>query len=388
MKLVLVSNYLNPHMKPLCDAFCSHSDIEKFSFVATTPFDEERKKMGFQDNQIGVPYVVEAYGSEEKERNALDIVRDADVAIVAHAPDKYIEARMQADKLTFLCSERFYRKGLWRRWFPSSYKKKWNRFLKYKDKQLYYLTIGAYTPYELSLLKFPLNRCFQWAYLPATSKSSAERNSQESKLEIFWAARMIPIKHPEQAIKLAQTMKKRDVLFDLKMAGDGELQPIIQKKVDKIGLGDCVHLLGNCTPENVQEHMKKSDVFLFSSDYFEGWGAVLNEAMAAGCVPVASQKAGASRVLIENGKNGFLFDTEKELESIMEMIVSGSVDLKAMSQAAQETINKEWNAEIAADRFVETATRLMKNQKSDNYESGPMKIAKVLKAGNYIYTEF
>ena len=388
MKLVLVSNYLNPHMKPLCDALCSHSDIEKFSFVATTPFGEERKKMGFQDGQICVPYVVEAYGSEEKERNALDIVRDADVAIVAHAPDKYIETRMQADKLTFLCSERFYRKGLWRRWLPSSYKKKWNRFLKYKDKQLYYLTIGAYAPYELSLLKVPMNRCFQWAYFPTVSEGSAERNSQEKKLEILWAARMIAIKHPEQAIKLAQMMKKRGASFDLKMAGDGELQTIIQKKVDKIGLSDCVHLLGNCTPEKVQEHMKKSDIFLFSSDYFEGWGAVLNEAMAAGCVPVASQKAGASRVLIENGRSGFLFDTEKELEKIMELIISGNVDLKAMSYATQETIKKEWNAKIAADRFVETAKRLMVNQKPDNYESGPMKKAKVVKAKNYIHTRF
>ena len=114
--------------------------------------------------------MVEAYGSEEKEKSALDIVKDADVAIIAHAPDKYIEARMHTDKLTFLCSERFYRKGLWRRWLPSSYKKKWNRFLKYKDKQLYYLTIGAYAPYELSLLKVPRTDAFNGLTFPLCLK--------------------------------------------------------------------------------------------------------------------------------------------------------------------------------------------------------------------------
>lgn len=387
MKLVLVSNYLNPHMKPLCDAFCSHSDIEKFSFVATTPFGEERKKMGFQDSQIGVPYVVEAYGSEEKERKALDIVRDADVAIVAHAPDEYIEVRMQADKLTFLCSERFYKFGMWRRWLYSSYKKKWNRFLKYKDKQLYYLTVGAYIPYELSLLGFPLNKCFQWAYFPDTLNVS-KKKFQFNRIKFFWAGRMLPVKHPEWAVDAAKMLNQKGWPFELNMAGDGKMQDSIQTKVDNFCLNKCVHLLGNCAPEKVQKYMHTSDVFLFTSDYWEGWGAVLNEAMAAGCVPIACQKAGASRVLVENGKNGFLFDTEKELEKIMEMIVSGSVDLKAMSQAAQETINKEWNAEIAAERFVETATRIMENQKPDDYESGPMKIAKVLKARNYIYTEF
>ena len=59
-----------------------------------------------------------------------------------------------------------------------------------------------------------------------------------------------------------------------------------------------------------------------------------------------------------------------------------------MSYATQETIKKEWNAKIAADRFVETAKRLMVNQKPDNYESGPMKKAKVVKAKNYIHTRF
>lgn len=36
MELVLVSNYLNAHMKPLCEAFMRNPSVEKFTFVAPT----------------------------------------------------------------------------------------------------------------------------------------------------------------------------------------------------------------------------------------------------------------------------------------------------------------------------------------------------------------
>ena len=37
-------------------------------------------------------------------------------------------------------------------------------------------------------------------------------------------------------------------------------------------------MLGSMTPEQVREHMEESILFLFTSDFGEGWGAVLNEA--------------------------------------------------------------------------------------------------------------
>lgn len=38
MELVLVSNYLNAHMKPLCEAFMCNSSVDKFTFITTTAF--------------------------------------------------------------------------------------------------------------------------------------------------------------------------------------------------------------------------------------------------------------------------------------------------------------------------------------------------------------
>jgi glycosyltransferase involved in cell wall biosynthesis len=52
--------------------------------------------------------------------------------------------------------------------------------------------------------------------------------------------------------------------------------------------------------------MASHDVFLFASIY-EGFGITLAEAMAAGCVPVASRIHGITDWLVDNGRSGLLF---------------------------------------------------------------------------------
>jgi glycogen synthase len=53
--------------------------------------------------------------------------------------------------------------------------------------------------------------------------------------------------------------------------------------------------------------MRSHDVFLFPSIY-EGLGITLIEAMAAGCVPVASRIRGVTDFIIDDGYDGLLFD--------------------------------------------------------------------------------
>ena len=48
-------------------------------------------------------------------------------------------------------------------------------------------------------------------------------------------------------------------------------------------LDDCVSMLGAMSPEKVRDYMEAADIFLFTSDFNEGWGAVLNEAMNSSC---------------------------------------------------------------------------------------------------------
>lgn len=54
----------------------------------------------------------------------------------------------------------------------------------------------------------------------------------------------------------------------------------------------------------VREHMEDADIFLFTSDYNGGRGAVLNESMNSGCMVAASHAIGSVPFLLEDGKRG------------------------------------------------------------------------------------
>ena len=77
--------------------------------------------------------------------------------------------------------------------------------------------------------------------------------------------------------------------------------------IKKYHLQNCVSLCGSLSPEKVREYMVKSQIFLFTSDYNEGWGAVLNEAMNSACAVIASHAIGSVPFLINNKKNGLIY---------------------------------------------------------------------------------
>lgn len=91
----------------------------------------------------------------------------------------------------------------------------------------------------------------------------------------------------------------------LTIAGDGPDRPELERRCAH--LGSRVHFSGRIAPADVAEVASRHDVFLFPSR-FEGFGLALIEAMAAGCVPVASRIKGVTDFVVTDEENGLLFD--------------------------------------------------------------------------------
>src|SRR4030042_2182575 len=64
---------------------------------------------------------------------------------------------------------------------------------------------------------------------------------------------------------------------------------------------------------------------------FEHFGITTVEAMASGCIPIVINKGGQTEI-IENGKNGFLFETWDELKDVTLKVCSGSIDVEFLTQ--------------------------------------------------------
>ena len=100
--------------------------------------------------------------------------------------------------------------------------------------------------------------------------------------------------------------------------------------------------------------MRESSIFLFTSNRQEGWGAVLNEAMGAGCACVAGDEIGSAPYLIRDGENGFLFKSCNldDLTKKVRLLLDDVALRKRVSVAAYRTMQDEWSPKAAVTRFL------------------------------------
>lgn len=385
MKVVLLSNFLNPHTVNLCIEFLLHKKVKEFYFIATVQQSKERELLGFKELNHQYDFVLRMYNENEK-KIAIELIKNADVVISGGLGNEFVTQRIKDNKLTFIYSERIYKFGLYRCMNPISRKNIYEKLLKYKNNNVYYLSVGAYMPYDLSLLGFPKEKIFQWAYFPEVKCLKIEKSAQ---LTLLWVGRMIKEKHPQIAVEIAEKLKLLGIEFRLVMIGDGPEAKKIQDSVREKGLETQVEFLGICPPDVTQSYMAESKVFLFTSDYWEGWGATLSESMGHGCVPIASYKAGASEILIENDINGYIYHTIDEAIAAIKNLLQDEVKMIHLSDVAKYTIETKWSAKNAVYNFIKVAESLLNGQDYLQInETEPMAKATIRKAKNYFSSDF
>ncbi len=377
MKLVFVSNMLNHHQVLLCNEY-NHL-FDSFLFVACG----RKDAIGYVRAQVA-EYVSYYSLPEEKARAEREIV-EADVVIFGACPKKLIALRMQTDRLSFLYSERFFKKGTWRRFLPGTRKKVFDRIVRYKSKNIYILCASAYLSHDLKLLGFPVTKCYKWGYFPEVKKQDIQELFQHKKnnkkTSISWAGRLIGLKHPEYAVYAAERLRQGDYEFELTIIGEGIMESRLKQMVRDKGLGAFVHFTGSLTPKEVRDHMEASDIFLFTSDRHEGWGAVLNESMNSGCAVVASHSAGAVPFLIKDGENGLIYASGNLDEFVQKVILlmENNTLRERLGRNACESLSRHWNAQAAARRLRNLINILsVRGDVSGIYREGPCSLAEDL----------
>lgn len=121
---------------------------------------------------------------------------------------------------------------------------------------------------------------------------------------------------------------------------------------------------------------------MFTSDFNEGWGAVLNESMNSGCAVVASHAIGSVPYLMEDKKNGLIYKNGDidDLYNKVKYLLDNSQKCTEFGKNAYLTLTKEWNSNVAAERFLHVAKNLLKGQSIDGlYTQGPCSEVKKLK---------
>ena len=352
MKAAFVSNYINHHQIPICNEMYRLLD-GAFTFVQTEPMEAERVSMGWHNTAL---------------------VLDCDAVIFGGTDEEsYIQERLASGKLVMRYSERLYKTGQWKAISPRGLRKKYQDHTRFRKAPVYLLCAGAYVPSDFSLVRAYPGKMYCWGYFPETKHYdlkclfAGKGYVKEQKIPyLLWAARMIDWKHPELALETARYLRERGLDFHLDLVGDGPLRQEMEDRCRQYGLETYVDFLGFQPPEAVRGYMEQADIFLFTSDRQEGWGAVANEAMNSGCALVADALIGAVPYLVHHGENGLLYpDGDRTaLFAAAEKLVGCRELCRALGERAYETITQTWNAEHAAARLVKLLERLLREGQS------------------------
>lgn len=384
MKIAFCSNYLNHHQLYLSKAIIN-AGIEYY-FIAAEQMEKERKNGGWINMNDKYDWVVRIYQGQEQIDFAKRIINNADLVIMGSFPIKFIRQRIFKNKPVFLYSER---------WFKSSDgdNKKFKTFHKFLSNlihikylnffNVYMLCASAYTAYDCNLFGNFKNKCYKWGYFPYVKTYDLNKLMEIKKendiVELLWVARMLDWKHPEYVVHLAKRLKKKGIKFHINMIGTGDKFEEIKASIISENLLPELNLIESIPNESVREYMEKANIFLFTSDFNEGWGVVLNEAMNSGCAVVACNGIGAVPFLVEDRKNGLIYNNGDidEFCNMVETLICNKELCEELGRNAYETIISEWNPENAVRKLLKLYNILCKKS-NETIEYGICSKAEIL----------
>lgn len=387
MKLTFITNYLTHHQLPFTEEMFRRLGSD-FVFIATNHMGEERIRMGWTiEDQNRYPYV-RFYDDDMQVCEKL--VMDSDVLICGGTHELYIRKRIEAGKITLRYFERLYKKGQWQVLALNGYIKKWKEHTAQRKKPIYLLCAGAYVASDFYLFRAYPGKMLKWGYFPPFIPYDLWdlMEGKKGSCEILWTGRMIGWKHAEDALKALKMLlvrKGAEIDIHLTMIGEGECASQIEGMIERETvagkkLSDVVTLRPFMKPDEVRSIMEKSAIYLMTSDYEEGWGAVVNEAMNSGCAVIASSGAGSVPYLLRHGENGLVYrsgDVE-ELAEYLELLAGDPLFRKKLGIAAYKTIADQWNAAAAAERMVKFCKQLVQGDYQPEPE-GPLSPAELIK---------
>lgn len=151
---------------------------------------------------------------------------------------------------------------------------------------------------------------------------------------VLFVGRMISAKRPGDVVRAFASIWSSQQNTVLVMVGDGPLLDELRKAAP----GRVFFTGWLKDPERIAELMAVAAMLVLPSEH-ETWGAVVNEAMAAGTPVIASDRVGSAAELIEPGKNGLIVPVGdiKALATAIERLLINEPTRKEMGALAGAT---------------------------------------------------
>lgn len=369
MKILFVSNDLTHHLVPFFESLTHIYGKENCRFAVLRPC-EKRFVMGFPKYEED--WVFEAYSHHDEEYLALWEQANVIITRVWDRTDIILKA-LQSGKIVFYASERWYRPpvGMKRLLFP----KYMITYLKFRLLSSYqnfqYLAMGYYAGMDFKKVGLCKNRIFSFGYFTPQLDYVPKLKKSDS-IKLIWVGKMSPVKRVQDILYVFKDIH-HSYKVSLELIGQGSERNKLEKYVKDNNISD-VTFYDFLPNKDVKRKMISADIYVFPSSGYEGWGAVVNEAMQTKCAVVASQETGAARSMIINGKNGFTYPSGNcmALKQKLIQLLDNPILLDLIKEEGYKTITQMWSATEAAKRFSVILSCVSTGNNTDIYKEGPM----------------
>lgn len=169
------------------------------------------------------------------------------------------------------------------------------------------------------------------------------------------------VKRIEDVIRVFNKINKK-VDSKLLLIGDGPEQRAAHKLAVKLNVSNKIHFLG--LQSSIEKLLAISDLFLLPSEK-ENFSLSALEAMSCG-VPVIATQVGGMAEMIDNGKDGYLFDVG-DIDGMAEAgikLLDDKDSYKKISAAAQKKAKEGFSPEIIVPQYEKLYESVIKNHRS------------------------
>lgn len=365
MRICYYTDSISEHQIPLVLELIKHYGEENFRYFYKNDRAAHRKAM------MGADAEVRAWTLKISDNREVfeDWVENADVLYTIFRVPDLLERRINRRLRTFYMSERWLKPPTgWLRLLHPGYFRLAKRMIRcFESGLVTYLPTGIVAATDMLRIKelvtgHPIRAFLMmrpeferhvsarvvgcdwirlWGYFVKPGAAPSKRRTCHTPLRVLWVGRYLALKRVDTIIRAV--LYSNGVELDLYGSGDKEEEmKRLARGCERIRFHPSVPL------EHVRTLMRTHDVYVMSSNGFDGWGAVVSEALEEGMMVLGTDVVGAPATTLPSS-NQFRVGDWRALATLLKKIADGEGD----STAPQFVKASGWRVSDAFNALIE-----------------------------------
>lgn len=339
MRLAFYTNSISPHQLPLAKMLIGQLGEDEYRYIYTKPMMKGRSSLGWSEEKY--EWIVPKW---ENSGEAQSILKDAEVLLSGMRDVGLFEERCRRGLKTIYCGERWFKPpmGMLRLLQPKYFKmaRRFVRLLR-DSEHMYAFPIGIHAARDMArlcglmngdwkcLLKAPeleferkpggkiwlaqrrrgaekycldKMRMFCYTVAPSAALPVERAPAKPDEVRVLWVGRMLDWKRVDTIIKAVREQLDRKRAgeaipkMSLDIYGTGPMETKLKQMAR--GYEEVIRFYPPVPIAEVRKLMREHDVYVLSSNGYEGWGAVVSEALEEGMKVIGTYEAGSSATML------------------------------------------------------------------------------------------